>query len=313
MDSKKKIFLSASLAVLFPSFMNHSIFFLAKQKDKKNDAEQFFESNLGAVHYTTSGNGRPLLLFHSIEIGCCGLEWEKNIDFLSNYYKVFVIDLPGFGHSQRQRMTYTAYHYAQFIHSFIQNVVKRPVCIVANAQSAIFCSKAYELNPTNIKKLILIEPKGISQNCYATKEEKKILTILGLPFIGTSIYTYLSSYQSIKKNFYNAAFFSKEKVPQELIGQYYLSAHRQGVNNRYLFASLYSRFMDADIKNILQTIKIPVCIIWGENSILNPINTMEILKQIRPDFSYYIFEKTRSFPQYENSEEFNKVIREFLN
>lgn len=313
MNRKKKIVLFSTTALFLPSLINHSVFFWANYRDKKEDIDQFYKSQLGTVHYSIKGNGRPLLLFHTTQIGSSLLEWEKNIEFLSNYYKVFAIDLPGFGHSQRQKITYTAYHYAQFINSFIQEIVKRPVSIIANEQSAVFCTKAYELEPSNIKKLILIAPKGISKNCYPTQEEKKKLTFFGIPLIGTSIYTYLSSFKKIKEFLFHTAFFAKEKVSIEIIQKYYLSAHRGGVNNRYVFSSFYSHFMDADIKEVLKKIKIPVCIIWGENNIENSIDNMEILKQLRPDFSYYIFEQTRMLPQYENNEEFNKVIKEFLN
>ena len=313
MNRKKKIVLFSTTALFLPSLINHSVFFLSKHRDKKDTIDQFYESKLGTVHYTVKGNGRPLLLFHNTQIGSSLLEWEKNIEFLSNYYKVFAIDLPGFGYSQRQKITYTAYHYAQFINSFIQEIVKRPVFIIANEQSAIFCTKAYELEPSNIKKLILIAPKGISENPYPSQEEKKVLTFFGIPLIGTSIYTYLSSFKAIKEFLFHTAFFAKEKVSQEMIQQCYFSAHRGGVNNRYVFSSYFSHFMDADIKEVLKKIKIPVCIIWGENNIENPIENMETLKQLRPDFFYYVFEQTRMLPQYENNEEFNKVIKEFLN
>lgn len=312
MNIKKKIALFSTTALFLPSLVNHSIFFGANHRDKKEDTDQFYESKLGTVHYTVKGNGRPLLLFHTTQIGFSLLEWEKNIEFLSNYYKVFAVDLPGFGYSQRQKITYTAYHYAQFINSFIQEVVKRSVSIIANEQSAVFCTKAYELQPSNIKKMVLIAPKGISENSYPTQKEKNKLILFGAPLIGTSIYTYLSSFKAIKEFLFHTAFFAKEKVPQEMIQQYYFSAHRGGVNNRYIFSSIYSHFMDADIKEVLKKIKIPVCIIWGENNIQNPIENIETLKQLRPDFSYYIFEQTRMLPQYENNEEFNKVIKEFL-
>lgn len=309
---KKCVLATAGILLFLPALINRAIFFIANQKDTDKNTDYFYKSKFGNIHYTIHGNGRPLILLHETNIGFSAKEWDNNIEFLSGYYKVYCIDLPGYGKSEKQPITYTAYLYASFINDFISNVIKRPVSAIGNGTSCIFMMMAYELNAKNFKKFILIEPLGITSG-LPTKQDKKLLSLLNLPLLGTSIYTFLSSYSSIKKYLYTQAFFSKECISKELIDTLYFSAHKGGIVSRYSTASFLSHFMNTDIKTVLKELKLPFMVVWGENSIHNPIENMEILEEIRPDINYCIFEKTRALPHYENSTEFNKVCREFFN
>lgn len=311
MDKKKKykaIFLSGILAMT-PIFINKIIFYLARHGVKLEE-EKFYSWRLGNIHYIEKGHGKPILLLHGIGIGSSYLEWGKNIEQLSKQYHVFAIDFLGFGLSDKPNTTYTAYLYATLINDFIKEVIKRPVAVIASSNAAAFAIMAYRLNTEAIKKMVLIEPTGIADK-IATNQDTFFRTMLESPYLGTSFYTLLASKYSIKKFLKKQAFFGQEFVSKELIKQYYAMAH-QKENCRYAIASFLSGFMNIDIKIALKDCKIPIYFIWGENAVLNPLSNMEFIEEQKPRSYYAIFEQTRLLPHYENSEEFYKLIIDFL-
>ncbi|MBQ7908958.1 MAG: alpha/beta fold hydrolase, partial [Elusimicrobiaceae bacterium] len=88
-----------------------------------------YETAEGEVAYRSLGKGRPLLLIHSAMLGASCREWDDVIEDMAENYHVYAMDLPGFGNSFCPEKPWTAYQYANVLHDFITNVVKRPVCI----------------------------------------------------------------------------------------------------------------------------------------------------------------------------------------
>ncbi len=114
------------------------LLFLAQKKDSPVPFEEQFRSSQGEIACRSMGHGRPLLLVHSMMPGASSAEWEPVLDALAEHYHVYAIDLPGFGHSFRPEKPWTAYQYANLLHEFIQDAVRRPVCAVAANGGADF-------------------------------------------------------------------------------------------------------------------------------------------------------------------------------
>ena len=68
--------------------------------------------------------------------------------------------------------------------------------------------------------------------------------------------------------------------------------------------------MNTDIKPYISSVKIPILIIWGEKA--EDIKNFEKIKGLTNRAEYALFEDTSRLPNYENSEEFNKLAKEFL-
>ena len=103
------------------------LLFLAQKKDSPVPFEEQFRSSQGEIACRSMGHGRPLLLVHSMMPGASSAEWEPVLDALAEHYHVYAIDLLGFGHSFRPEKPWTAYQYANLLHEFIQDAVRRPV------------------------------------------------------------------------------------------------------------------------------------------------------------------------------------------
>ncbi len=301
------------LSIMLSFAIERMIFlFTNKKKDQEPEDSIYLWKNQ-KISYQIHGTGSPVLLLHHTCIGASHKEWEKNIESLSNRYRLYVPDLPGYGNSQKIRTTYTAYDYTSFIHDFITNIIGQPVTIIASSTSACFALKAYELNPSDIKKLALISPTGMEEQPFATPEENHRLALLKMPIIGTGLYLKAASKKAITEQLQKELFFSKELVTKEIIHHYYMDAHKGYENARFSYASASSRFINVSIQKTLTNIHIPLFVAWGEENVTNPPEFLEKIYQIHPNGEYILFEKTRLLPHYENSTQFNNMIQNFIN
>lgn len=244
------------------SAIQHIIFYKANKKNKQECTKKMYPYQYGMVAYQVYGTGRPLLLLHNTEIGASGAEWQNNIESLSRMYQVFVPDLPGFGDSQKPKITYTSYQYALFINYFIENVIQRPASIIASSASADFAIMAYALNSKNIRKLVLISPTGLQNHLPTNKENHKRI-LLQSPLLGTQFFISATSKKAIKKHLTENIFFSKEIVTKELIENYYIMAHKGNENARFLLPLLNQNSLMQILKKYFKKLKF-LFVLYGE-------------------------------------------------
>lgn len=286
---------------------NKIIFRNARKKDSDFSEGEYYNWEHGNIHYIKKGSGKPLLLVHGLTIGSSHREFYKNIDNLSKTFTVYAVDLPGYGYSDKPKITYTAFIYASCLNKFITDVVGKPCSIIGANGGGMLATITAKLFPNNITGLTLISPTGIS-GPMAENDDVYTRTLNELPLIGETIYTSSTSKSKIKKFLVEDGFFAKELVDDELINTFYFSAHGTNTDARYSYASFITNFINMDIKEYYKHTTQPISVIWGENNTLNPVINMDILKEIKPNANYYLFEETKLFPHIENSEEFNHIV-----
>lgn len=286
--------------------------FVLKKAQKKKDETHLmetWETEAGEVSYRSVGRGRPLLLIHSMMPGASCREWDDIIDGLSENYHVYAIDLPGFGSSFCPAEPWTAYQYAQFLHEFIETVVKRPVCICGANGGADFALILSMLHPEQVRRMVLVSPEGIGKG-YATEEDTKSLSLLLKPIAGTQKFLMGTSKGAIRKQL-EAAFFAKETISAELV-QRYVDAARYGVHAQATYAGIATRFYAADTKTAFEKLSVPFLMVWGEENTLNPTEHFDTAEKMKDFGSFAIFENTGALPHMENSKAFLENVKEFL-
>lgn len=296
-----------SSAFLMPVIINKLIFFTAQKRYTMPEAVHTYDWRLGKIAYSVRGKGKPLVLVHGAKPGESSAVWMKNVNSLAESYRVYTIDLLGYGASDRVNTTYTAYTYASMINDFITDVVGRPAAVIAEGEGAVFTAAAYAKDPSNYKKLVFICPKGISDS-FASDDDKKKRVLYELPVIGESLYLAAVSHAAVERTV-GSLIFSSEKR-NILSESLYASAHCGGGVNRYVYASYKTNFMNADIKPYIRNCNIPFFIIWGEQA--EDMADFDEVQGLAKKGEYALFEETAGLPNYENAEEFNKAVKEFL-
>lgn len=313
MKNKKKL-LNFAMILLSIQLLNQLIFLTSKLKfNKIKKSYHWYPWKFGKIHYRVQGSGPPLLLIHSTGNGASSCEWRKNIPYLSKNFRVYAIDLLGYGLSAKPKLTYTAFLYVQLINDFIKDIIKEPAYVIANSQAASFAIMSSSYNPSLIKKMILIAPTGINKLAsYPTQKSKLMKLFIELPFIGTSIYQMISSklytYYFMQKYLYN----SKKLISKDLIDTYHGMSHDKGPSSRYTLASFIGGYMNIDVKKAFSKMKTDVLILWGKDNTLVPLPLLEEWKKVKASVSTYIFKNSKAMPHEEEALTFNQICETFL-
>jgi len=77
-----------------------------------------------AYYADSSSDGTPLLLLHSINAAPSAYEMKPLFEHYRGRRPVYVLELPGFGHSERRDRRYDAQLFADAIRGFVDEVIQ---------------------------------------------------------------------------------------------------------------------------------------------------------------------------------------------
>jgi len=99
------------------------------------------------INYFQEGQGNTTLLFLH---GWCidATYWENQVEYFSKNYNVYAIDLPGFGKSKAERISWTIEEYANDVTAFIDTMNLKNVVIIGHSMAGeIMLQTALTNNP----------------------------------------------------------------------------------------------------------------------------------------------------------------------
>ena len=121
---RTRILCAAGIAAAALFCANRLAFLLSTRKNILSPGEvSTFGWRFGNIYYTKKGKGDPVLLLHGMETGSSAYEWKNMIGSLAESHTVYVIDLPGYGRSDKERMLYTNYLYIDAITAFTKKII----------------------------------------------------------------------------------------------------------------------------------------------------------------------------------------------
>ena len=212
------------------------------------------------LHYIVKGKGEPLIMIHGFSSSLH--TWSHLIGPLSQKYKVYALDLKGFGNSPKPRDDkYSVYDQMLLVKDFMQeHHISNPIMIGHSLGGGVILSLA--LTGVKIKKMVLIDIAAYKQGL------PKLLRWLQIPVLGRVGFYLLPSHYEIEEG-YKYAFYDDDKIPQE--GVNILAKNLQSPNGKYAFAKASDFLIPDDIAAVSKRYKeidIPTLIIWGYNDIV---------------------------------------------
>lgn len=145
----------------------------------------------GQVYYQILGSpdAPPLVLVHSPGIGASSYEMCDVIRGLAQSYRVYTLDLLGFGLSDAPTMEYTATTYVALLSDFLNNVVGQPAFLLASGLSCQYCAAVAATHPDRCRGLVLLSPLSLSSQ---RQRSAAVRVLASLPFFGLAIYELLA-------------------------------------------------------------------------------------------------------------------------
>jgi pimeloyl-ACP methyl ester carboxylesterase len=261
-----------------------------------------------AIFYVVKGEGDPLLLIHGYGAG--SWVWEKQMDILSRNYKVYALDIIGYGFSDRPRIEYTPETYIHFLRDFMDGLGIERAALIGNSMGGGIAWAMAALFPKRVKRLILIDcvpPDVLNQ---VRNESFRILSVVkDIPFL-----PYLAiasrSKRSVKAVLQECLFDRRLITPTLLNRQWELIRFKG--STWVLYSTLKHAKDTSKMGDYLSLINHPTLLIWGERDLVFPPSVGESLHQAIKGSKLHIIKRSGHIPMWETPEEVNQAILNFL-
>ena len=103
------------------------------------------------IRYVDAGSGEPVLLIHGL--GGSIESWTNNIGELAKSLRMIAVDLPGFGMSDKPKMSYTIKFFRDFVVQFLKLLQLEQASIVGSSLGGQIATEVAISHPSLIKKL----------------------------------------------------------------------------------------------------------------------------------------------------------------
>ena len=290
----------------------------------KSISSEFIEVGSLRVHHSHGGRGSPVVFIHGL--GSSGyMEWRYNLEATAARHRVFAPDLPGYGRTEKPRARYTIQYFARFIERYMEDRGLRSAAVVgASLGGRIALELALEY-PRLVRKLVLVNTLGLGRP--KVRMAQMTYGLVTLPRIGEAAMRFARDAlhwappNMIRRVAARYAGASSDLV--KAMDDGYLDNLRElyatdGFHNAYLttIRSLINPGAllagNHDVTERLNELKVPVQLIWGADDPLFPVAHATRAHSMIDRSKLTVIEGAGHTPQAERPEEFNRVLRRFL-
>ncbi len=247
---------------------------------------KFIEIDKLKIAYQVNGTGRPVVLLHGW--GCESNIFNTVYDWLLSSYKVYVLDLPGFGLSEIPPTAWDANDYAKLLSEFLDKLNINKTHLIGHSYGGRISIVLAANEPEKVDKLILVDSAGIIPPRTA-----KYFLRLGISRIGRIVRKCGSLGSTIA-----------DRIAHRVGSKDYRDA---GPMRATLVKSV-----NQNLQPLLTRIKAETLLVWGENDTDTPVSDGKIMKQEIQKSQLIILKDAGHYSFLDQSQQFCKIISNFL-
>jgi pimeloyl-ACP methyl ester carboxylesterase len=261
-----------------------------------------------------------ILLIHGF--GASSDHWRKNLPALGQTYRVYALDLLGFGQSAKPTpdnpLPYTFETWGQQAIDFCQQVIGAPVYCVGNSIGAVVALQAAILDPSQVLGVCLVncslrllhDRKRSTLPWYRQWSAPLLQQVLGLKALGYFFFQQLANPRTIRR-ILEQAYGNAEAVTDELVALILAPAQDPGAADVFLAFIQYSQGPLPE--DLLLQLQCPVLVLWGEADPWEPIALGRELAQQGPTVTKFVtLAGVGHCPQDEAPEAVNAALSEWI-
>ena len=256
------------------------------------------------IHYTKTGQGRPLVLVH----GFAGstYTWRRLAPLLADRFTVYAFDLPGFGLSDKPTdYAYDMHTEGRTVLGFMDALGLKTAMLAGHSMGGVIAACAAIEAPGRIERLALIEPGFYFSGTPA------FLSHLFFPldrFMARLFYT-----KKFCASFLKGSYYDTSLVTDEVIAAYLLPATTPGAVDA--LTSMY-KYAGEKYAGLTGAITCPTLVVWGENShkanMTEKLQTAERIRQKIKGSQLVRVPQCGHYVQEEKPAELALAMRDFL-
>jgi pimeloyl-ACP methyl ester carboxylesterase len=281
-------------------------------RSRASEFEPFLDGEQGTyrwrgfdVSYTELGDPEDpdVMLLHGINAAASSHEFHRIAEPLSEDHHVIAPDLPGFGHSDRPPLLYSASLYETFVADAIDDLTDDPL-VVASSLTGAYTAMA--VDDAAVDRLVLVCP---SDTTGSSGRRAWLRGLLRAPVLGETSFNLMVSKGGIR--YFNAdhGYYDADAMSEAVLDYEWQTAHQPGA--RFAPASFAAGFLDpeGEIEDALAAVDVPVTLVWGRNSDLSPLAEGRAIAEVG-DTELVVFDRAKLLPHVEHPEEFLEVVRD---
>jgi pimeloyl-ACP methyl ester carboxylesterase len=270
------------------------------------------------IGYTVQGEGQPIVLIHGF--GASIGHWRKNIAVLATAgYRVFAIDLLGFGKSAKPLLPYTMDLWQELLKDFWATHVQEPAVLVGNSIGALLTLMVMANHPEMVRAGVLLNAAG-GLNHRPEELNLPLRFVMGAftklvssQLVGTFLFNRIRQKPRLRRTLHQV-YCDRTAVTDELIDLIYEPACDPGAQK--VFAAILTAPPGPRPEELLPQVSQPLLVLWGEADPWTPIagsKMYQTLAQQAPDrVQFRSIPDTGHCPHDERPEVVNAAILEWL-
>lgn len=228
------------------------------------------------VPYEVAGEGEPVVLVHGLSGSTRW--WDMTVPALAARYRVYLIDLPGFGSMGRMEGGFVLSEAAGWLASWMEAVGLESVHMVGHSMGGYISLVLAARRPDLLDRLVLISPAGIPTG-------RSVFGYL-LPLLHAGLHMVPGFLPVLLRD-------ALRTGPLTLLG-----AARE--------------ILAEDVREHLRAIEAPTLLIWGRQDALVPPSGGDVMREEIPTSRLLVLEGTGHVPMFERAAETNAAILAFL-
>jgi pimeloyl-ACP methyl ester carboxylesterase len=273
------------------------------------------------IAYQQFGTSGPAVLcIHGF--GASFYHWRKNLPIWATDFRVYAIDLIGFGQSAKPtpkaEIDYTFETWSQQIGAFCQEVVGESVFLVGNSIGCVVALQAAVDFPAQVRGVTLIncslrllhERKQATQPWFKRIGAPILQRVLDNKAIGDWFFQQLAKPQAVRNILYQA-YGDRAAVTDELVEYLLAPARDSGAADVFIAFTAYS--YGPLPEDLLPQLSCPAIVLWGTKDPWEPIALGRELFSPDKNVEQFIpLEGAGHCPQDEVPELVNPIVRDWI-
>ena len=269
------------------------------------ETSKFVQAGDVRIHYHEAGTGPAVVCIHGGAPGAFGWgNFGRNMDALSQNFRTIIVDLPGFGKSDKPEITGGRYtFYARvFRDMFYALDIDKPhiVGLATGGGAGMKIALDY---PDRVDRLVLVGSAGGVPIFSSNPSE-------GQKLIGSYYAAPGPSFEKMKA-YLQMMIYDQSQISDALIQERYDAS----IEPAFMQSAPEGRGAPAPTEPIwkdMESIRNKTLIVWGrDNRVQGYDNALFMLGQI-PDAQLHIFGRCGLWVPWEKAPEFNQLVRDFL-
>jgi pimeloyl-ACP methyl ester carboxylesterase len=228
------------------------------------------------IRFEVAGQGEPVVMVHGLSGSTRW--WDRTVPALAARYRVYLVDLPGFGSMRRAEGGFVLSEAAGWLSSWMEAVGLERAHLVGHSMGGYISLMLAARRPDLLRRLVLVAPAGVptgrSMHGYL------------LPLIRASRYMTPGFLSVLVRD-------ALRTGPLTLLGA-----------TRELLAE--------DVRKYLRGIEAPTLLIWGGRDTLVPPSVGGVMREEIPDSRLLVIDGAGHVPMFERAAETNAALLAFL-